>query len=156
MVQAMSSLDEILTRFTSMPPEGRARSMKTADEVLDGRKFLANPGPQTDAYFSRADVLLYGGQAGGGKTLLELGWGVNEAESGIIFRRELTQTDGLEKEGKKCIGADARFNGQDLEWTWPSGKSLKLAGMRETDSWMAHAGAITWRSMRGASFWRCR
>ena len=39
--------------------------------------------------------------AGSGKTLLELGWGVNESESGIIFRRERTQTDGLEKEGKK-------------------------------------------------------
>ena len=26
-----------------------------------------SPGPQTDAYFSEADELLYGGQAGGGK-----------------------------------------------------------------------------------------
>jgi len=73
-------------------------------------------------------------------THLELGWGINEAQTGIIFRRELTQTDGLEAEGKKIIGNAARWNGQDHEWTWSSGKTLKLAGMRDADSWMAHAG----------------
>lgn len=102
--------------------------------------WIPNPGPQTDAYLSLADVTLYGGQAGGGKTHLELGLGINLFESGIIFRRGLNQTDGLEKEGKKIIGNAARFNGQDLEWTWPSGKTLKLAGMRDVDSWNDHAG----------------
>lgn len=101
---------------------------------------IPNEGPQTQAYRSLADVLLYGGQAGGGKTLLELGWGINEAESGIIFRRELSQTDGLEKEGKRIIADAARFNGQDLEWTWPAGKTLKLAGIKNPDDWMKHAG----------------
>jgi hypothetical protein len=103
--------------------------------------WVPNPGPQTDAYLSEADILLYGGQAGGGKSNLELGWGINEAEgSGIIFRRELTQTDGLEADGKKIIGKATSWNGSDHEWTMADGRTLKLAGMREPDSWMAHAG----------------
>jgi hypothetical protein len=101
--------------------------------------WIPNPGPQTDAYLSEADMVLYGGQAGGGKSNLLLGWGVNEASIGIIFRREMTQTDGLEADGKKIIGSQG-WNGSDHEWTRPDGRTLKLAGMREPESWMDHAG----------------
>lgn len=136
------ALDAVLSHLTGLPPK---QLQQVAERVArakaeSGRRMTPNPGPQTEAYLSNADVLLYGGQAGGGKTLLELGWGINEADSGIIFRRERTQTDGLEKEGKKIIGEVARFNGQDLEWTWPSGKTLKLAGMLGADDWKKHAG----------------
>lgn len=136
----MTALDEILARFQAMPATKQTQVAKAAREATSKLSFIPNPGPQTDAYLSTADVMLYGGQAGGGKSMLELGWGINMARSGIIFRRELTQTDGLEKEGKRLIGDSARFNGQDLEWTWPDGKTLKLGGMREPDSWQAHAG----------------
>lgn len=71
---------------------------------------------------------------------LELGWAINESRSAIIFRRERVQTDGLEKEGKRMIGSDARFNGQDMEWTWPDGKTVRLGGMKEPDSWNDYAG----------------
>lgn len=50
---------------------------------------------------------------------LLIGWGVNESQTGIIFRRQLSQTDGLERDGKQMIGNSANFNGTDLEWTWP-------------------------------------
>lgn len=136
----MSSLDDIVERLTRMPDEQRKSLLSEAVSQTCAMKFVPNPGPQSDAYLSQADVLLYGGQAGGGKTLLELGWGVNEARTGIIFRRERTQTDGLEKEGKALIASGARFNGQDLEWTWPDGKTLKLAGMQLADDWISHAG----------------
>lgn len=136
----MSTLDDLIARVAGLPKDEQAKLYQMAAAHKAGRKMTPNPGPQTQAYLSQADVLLYGGQAGGGKTILELGWGINEAESGIIFRRERTQTDGLEKEGKKLIGTEASFNGQDLEWTWPSGKTLKLAGMKEVGSWIAHAG----------------
>lgn len=136
----MSTLDEVLELTGLLPAEERDALYRDAIQQTSDLFFISNSGPQTDAYFSLADVLLYGGQAGGGKTLLELGWGVNEANNGIIFRRERTQTDGLEKEGKKLIGARARFNGSDLEWNWPDGKALKLAGMKDPDSWQDHAG----------------
>jgi len=136
----MSQIQELLDRLTDLPPQKKAELDEELERHTAHMLWVPNPGPQTDAYLCTADVLLYGGQAGGGKTHLELGWGINTAESGIIFRRERTQTDGLEKEGKKTIGRLASFNGQDLEWTWPNGKTLKLAGMKEPGDWIDHAG----------------
>lgn len=136
----MSALDDIIARVIALPPDEREAVWKNATSQLSDMRFVPNPGPQTDAYLSDAEVLLYGGQAGGGKTYLELGWGVNEAESGIIFRRGRNQTDGLEKEGKALIGQTASFNGTDLEWSWTNGKSLKLGGMQMAGDWNDHAG----------------
>lgn len=134
-------LDEILERVAEMP---KAHKRAFADKVAKATrtmKWVPNPGPQTDAYVSEADVTLFGGRAGGGKTHLELGIAINTADNAIIFRRELSQTDGLEREGKAIVGNDASFNGQDLEWTWPGGKkTLKLGGMKGPDDWQAHAG----------------
>ncbi len=136
----MSTLDELLQRIAQLPPSQQDVVFKEANALTAGMKFVPNPGPQTDAYLSMADVLLYGGQAGGGKTYLELGWAINESDSGIIFRRGRNQTDGLEKEGKGLIGKSASFNGTDLEWTWANGKTLKLGGMQLPDDWNDHAG----------------
>lgn len=134
----MSVLDDIVAKLTNMPP---AEFQKVGDEVMaTAKKFLPNEGPQTQAYYSKADVLLYGGQAGGGKSFLSLGLAINDHQRSVIFRRELSQTDGLEADGKSLIGLDASFNGQDMEWAWADGRSLKLAGMKEADDWIKHAG----------------
>jgi len=136
---AKGLLDELIDRVARKPAPVRRRIAEEVHEATKHMAWVPNPGPQTDAYLSEADILLYGGQAGGGKSHLELGWGVNESDNGIIFRRELTQTDGLESDGKKILGGDG-WNGSDHEWTLPDLRTLKLAGMREPDSWMAHAG----------------
>ncbi len=137
---AASVLDELLARVRAKPAVVRDRIAREARAATRHMRWVPNPGPQTQAYLSKADITLYGGQAGGGKSHLLVGWGVNEAENGIIFRRELSQTDGLEAEGKKIIATTASFNGQDREWTWPDAKTLKLGGMKDVDSWMGHAG----------------
>ena len=125
----MLELDELLSRVTGLDEEVRKSTCADVMQATGGMKWVPNPGQQTSAYLSLADVILYGGQAGGGKTHLELGLGINESQNGIIFRRKLSQTDGLEREGKEIIGNDASFNGSNLEWTWPSGKTLKPGGM---------------------------
>lgn len=132
-------LDSLIERVKGKPEPVRKKIVEEVHRATKHMRWVPNPGPQTDAYLSEADVLLYGGQAGGGKSQLELGWGFNEADAGIIFRRELTQTDGLEADGKQILRGQG-WNGQDHEWTQPDGRTLKLAGMREPDSWMDHAG----------------
>ncbi len=62
-----------------------------------------------------------------------------EHKRAIIFRRESSQTDGLEAAGKEIYGKDG-FNGQDTEWNWSDNRSLKLAGMKEPDDWNKYAG----------------
>lgn len=60
-------LDEIMQKLNVLPPAAREGLVKLAAEYRKGRAWIPNPGPQTDAYYSTADVLLYGGQGGGGK-----------------------------------------------------------------------------------------
>lgn len=136
----MTLLDQLVSHVKTLPPAKLRAGMDEADRVIAGRLWTPNLGRQTQAYFSLADILLYGGQAGGGKSQLVVGWGANESNNGIIFRRELSQTDGLERDGKTIIANVASFNGQDLEWTWPDGKTLKLGGMKMPDDWISHAG----------------
>ena len=44
------------------------------------------PGPQTQALQTEADVLFYGGAAGGGKSDLLIGAALNEHTRSILFR----------------------------------------------------------------------
>lgn len=131
-------LDDILGRLNQMPAKDKEQAVRTAAEARKKLKFIPLPGRQTDAYLSLADITLFGGKAGVGKSGLLVGL-AQEHENTIIFRRETTQTDGLERFGKEIYGSDG-FNGSDLEWSWPNGRSLKLAGLKEPDAWLKHAG----------------
>lgn len=148
----MSKLDEILgsleslteeeaeALFTSLPPSELKAFDEELSEATKPWRFKPLPGPQTMAYHSKADVLLYGGQASGGKSYLLMGLASQEHTRSIIFRRESSQTDGLEEAGKAIIGDSANYNGTDKEWKWGAARSLKLAGMQLPDDWNKHAG----------------
>lgn len=63
------------------------------------------PGPQTMAYESTADVIGFGGAAGGGKTDLALGMALNEHHRAMFFRREGTQLVGAIDRLAEIIGS---------------------------------------------------
>jgi hypothetical protein len=56
-------------------------------------KWQPNPGPQTEAYYSLADCLLYGGEPGGGKSQLILGLAFNCHERSLVMRRQYSDLD---------------------------------------------------------------
>lgn len=136
----MSLLDEVMAKLEVLPDDEKAALVEQAMSSTQSMRFVPLPGPQTDAYLSDADVMLYGGQASGGKSFLLMGLASQEHQRSIVFRRELAQTDGLEEAGKKIIGQMASFNGTDKEWKWGASRSLKLAGMQMPDDWGKHAG----------------
>lgn len=62
-------VEDILKQLSNTPEEGRKELMQLALEATAHMKWVPNPGPQTEAYFSPADEIFFGGQAGGGKDL---------------------------------------------------------------------------------------
>lgn len=88
------------------------------------------PGPQSDAYFSPADIIGYGGAAGGGKSDLLLGLSLTQHLRSIIFRRESVQGRGLTDRAREVIGAIGSFNQVIGVWTGlPGGRQIEFAGV---------------------------
>lgn len=136
-----SVLEKIIAVIAERPKEEQSKLIEGVQETKKaGLLWVPNPGPQTHAYLSKADIILFGGAAGGGKSDLLVGLAAQEHKRAIIFRRELSQTDGLEARGKEIISNAAQFNAVDKEWTWEDGKNLKLAGIKQPDDWIKHAG----------------
>ena len=72
-----------------------AFAMSAGDSV-----WSPQPGPQTMAYNSEADVLGYGGAAGGGKTALLLGLAATAHTRSVIFRRIFPNLRGVIEESR--------------------------------------------------------
>lgn len=100
-----------LQKVRAAPPtvrsemEGKYRAATTVE------KWKPNEGPQAEAYFSEADVLLYGGEPGGGKSQLILGLSFNEHERSLIMRRQYGDLDRLVDDALKIHGSRDGFNG---------------------------------------------
>lgn len=139
---AYDLLDDLMSRVTALPPAEQAEFVRRTNRDTASLKIVPNVGPQTMAYLSTADIIGYGGAGGSGKTHLSLAKAINpnQHQRSIIFRRESTQTDGMIASAKDVVGADARYNGSDLEFTWPDQRNLKFAGLPQIDDWRKHAG----------------
>ena len=105
------ALQEYVDILEAMPPEKRQAVVSLAIKATAGKKWKPNPGPQTDAYFSEADVLLYGGEPGGGKSQLILGLAFNEHERSLIMRRQYGDLDRIVEDALKIHGSRDGFNG---------------------------------------------
>ena len=86
--------------------------------------------PQQIAFASDADVIGYGGQAGGGKTDLLLGEAVTRHKKSVIFRREATQLRDIIERSKEIIGTRGSLNEALNIWrNLPGGRSLEFGGI---------------------------
>jgi hypothetical protein len=81
-----------------MTPAQRDDAVTAARAIIGTPKWIPNPGPQTEAYYSKADVLLYGGQAGGGKSGLLAGLAITVHQRSLLLRRESRSLSGLIEE----------------------------------------------------------
>ena len=75
-------------------------------------KCRPQPGPQTMAFKTMADVTGYGGAAGGGKTALLAMLGLIEHERSVIFRFDKTQLNGLIDDLVRFYGTQVGLNRQ--------------------------------------------
>ena len=89
-------------------------------KYIEAIPWVPQEGPQDAAYFSEADVLLYGGAAGGGKTALACGLAITRHRDTLFIRREATQLGGVVDEVGRIIDpARKGFNGQHNVWRIP-------------------------------------
>lgn len=79
-------------------------------------RWMPLPGPQTMAYESAADIIGYGGAAGGGKTDLACGLALTKHTVTAIFRREATQLTGVIDRLTGIIGSRNGYNGSERIW----------------------------------------
>jgi hypothetical protein len=112
-------LKDLLASLGALDDESKKEAISLAVAGTKDMKFIPNPGPQTDAYFSEADELFYGGSPGCGKSALVMGLAINEHENSLVIRREYPQVKGLIKEARRILGHGNGYNGQDKLWRIP-------------------------------------
>lgn len=125
-----AALHAIKQRLSEISPAARAELESRYSRRRSREPFVPNPGPQTEAYFCLADVLLFGGSPGGGKTGLEIGLGLNEHHRTLIVRKAFTDLAGVIDTAKKLVGNDAGFvSGARPRYSKPDGGVIHFAGV---------------------------
>ena len=85
-------------REQAEPPLSGPHSLPEGEPPMpqDGPMWQPIEGPQRQAFESEADILFYGGAAGGGKSDLLIGLALMKHKRSIVFRREYPQLKALE------------------------------------------------------------
>lgn len=136
-----TALDEILSRLDAMPPDMREACIADAVEATKDKIFIPSPGPQTEAYYCEADVLLFGGNPGGGKSALGIGLGLNEHHRTLIVRKAFSDLEGLIDNARKIVGnSDGFVGGARPKYKMGDGKVIHFAGVSADGSIGGHQG----------------
>lgn len=82
-----------------------------------------NPGPQQDLFTCPAEIILFGGAAGGGKTdamLIDAARGIiHDGYQAIIFRRTYKELEKhIIERSKQLYGGMGRYNEKEYKWTF--------------------------------------
>jgi len=98
-----------LERYLTPAEREELNALITAD--LAEHRWRPLPGPQTMAYHSQADVIGFGGAAGGGKTDLAIGMATTQHHRTQVFRREGPQLKGIIDRLAEILGSRQNING---------------------------------------------
>jgi hypothetical protein len=123
-------LEDFLSTIAGVPPAQKAEIVASAVQATKDMCWVPNPGPQTDAFFSPADELFYGGQAGGGKTDLEIGLALTAHRRSMILRRTNKEVLGLVERMSGILGSRDGFNSQSGMWRRPDDRVIDLGGVQ--------------------------
>lgn len=118
-----------------------ARALLLARELKRRNPWRPLPGPQSIAYNSTADVIGYGGAAGGGKTDLACGKTLTQHQKVLVLRREATQLTGIIDRFTELIGSRDGYNGAERIWRLPERKlQIEFGSTPALDDWNKYQG----------------
>jgi hypothetical protein len=86
-------------------------------------------GPQEAAYDSRADVVGFGGSAGGGKTDLAIGKALTQHRKSMILRPVGTELTAIIDRFTDILGGKDGFNGRDNIWRLKDGRQVEFGAI---------------------------
>lgn len=129
----------MLAAVRALDPDAR----RELDAILlagDAPAWVPQDGPQRAAYDSLADIVFYGGAAGGGKTDLLLGVALTTQQHSIVFRREAVQLTGIVERMASILGTRDGFNSQTGVWRLPGKRVMELGSVKEPGDWVKYQG----------------
>lgn len=97
-------LQAVIANLAELPPQEFDKVTREAAAATASRRWIPNPGPQTEAYFCEADELLYGGEAGGGKSDLLIGLSLEEHQRSLVLRRTNKEAEKIFDRYEEIIG----------------------------------------------------
>lgn len=112
----LGTMQDALDILTKAPAAKRQDLISQAFEATKDRRWVPNPGPQTEAYLCEADELLYGGEAGGGKTDLLIGLSLTAHQRSLVLRRTGKEADKLPDRYEQILGNRDGFSSQKGTW----------------------------------------
>lgn len=129
---------EVSELLQYLSPEQRAE----LDELLlEGQPcWIPQQGPQSDAFSSPADIVGYGGAAGGGKSDLAVGLALTQHKRSIIYRKEGKQLQPIYDRVEEIIGTRSGLNRQDGIWRLPENRLLFFGGLNNPDDYKKYQG----------------
>lgn len=127
----------------------RAAEAERQAQLREAMLIKPQPGPQTTFLTTSADIAIYGGAAGGGKSWALLAEPLKHVENakfgGVIFRRSTVQVRNEGGLWDESMGIYPRVGGKPrshvLTWTFPAGSSLSFAHLENDSTVLNYQGA---------------
>src|SRR5262245_25210192 len=121
-------LAELERELAALPPDALAEIDRLLEPELT-KPWLPQPGPQTLALNSQADLLLYGGAAGGGKTDLLVGASFEHHRS-VIFRLQHNDLGFVQDRLLEVYGSRDGWNGSTpASLRTPDGRLIEFGAL---------------------------
>lgn len=125
----------------SLLPHLTEKERRELDALLtkDAPLWTPLPGAQSMAYYSEADIIGYGGAAGGGKTDLACGLALTQHQRALLMRREGTQLTGIIDRLQEILGTRDGYNGQDRIWRLQK-RQIEFGSVPNEPDWIKYQG----------------
>lgn len=145
---ALTDPSHLEALWEAATPAEKEELRRLLDSDLAEHIWRAQVGRQSEAADCTADILGYGGSAGGGKTDLIAGLALTDFDRSAIFRREKAQTEGIIQRMAEILGSTDGLNSQKAIWKTTVGgldRLIEFGGLDNLDDhqrWQGRAHSL--------------